>query len=207
MDPVHKAVLRKHRLELSGQLLVSDTIVPFLYQEDILTDAQVEDIESRSSERQKTLRLLDLLPSRGPRAFHAFLRSLQDFSWVRDRLLEELLTPPEPGPTDVSRLPDSVLWQTPSDRELSQLASRLGAEWESVLLDLGLSAEALFRCRSDHSLSTQAAALAGLVQWRRAEGKRATVERLLQSLQAAGVHPAVLEDALNISSQRKETQT
>uniref|UniRef100_A0A3Q0RPE5 CASP2 and RIPK1 domain containing adaptor with death domain n=1 Tax=Amphilophus citrinellus TaxID=61819 RepID=A0A3Q0RPE5_AMPCI len=200
MDPVHKAVLRKHRLELSGQLLVSDTIVPFLYQEDILTDAQVEDIESRSSERQKTLRLLDLLPSCGPRAFHAFLRSLQDFSWVRDRLLEELKTLPEPEPTgpgwktNVSRFPDSVLRRAPSDRELSRLASRLGAEWESVLLDLGLSAEALFRCRSDHSLSTQAAALAGLVQWRRAEGKRATVERLLQSLQTAGVHPAVLED-------------
>lgn len=99
MDPVHKAVLRKHRLELSGQLLVSDTIVPFLYQEDILTDAQVEDIESRSSERQKTLRLLDLLPSRGPRAFHAFLQSLQNFGWVRDRLLEELRTPPEPATT------------------------------------------------------------------------------------------------------------
>lgn len=83
MDPVHRAVLRKHRLELSGQLLVSETIVPFLYQEEILTDAQVEDIESRSTERQ---------------AFQSFLRSLQDFSWVRDRLLQELQTPPEPGP-------------------------------------------------------------------------------------------------------------
>lgn len=99
MDPAHRAVLRKHRLELSGQLLVSDTIVPFLYQEEILTDAQVEDIESRSTERQKTLRLLDLLPSRGPRAFQSFLLSLQDFSWVRDLLLQELQTPPEPGPT------------------------------------------------------------------------------------------------------------
>lgn len=98
MDPAHRAVLRKHRLELSGQLLVSETIVPFLYQEEILTDAQVEDIESRSTERQKTLRLLDLLPSRGPRAFQSFLGSLQDFSWVRDRLLQELQTPPEPGP-------------------------------------------------------------------------------------------------------------
>lgn len=200
MDPAHRAVLRKHRLELSGQLLVSDTIVPFLYQEEILTDAQVEDIESRSTERQKTLRLLDLLPSRGPRAFQSFLLSLQDFSWVRDLLLQELQTPPEPGPTDACRLPESVLRRVPSDRELSKLALRLGAEWESVLLDLGLSAEALFRCRFDHSLSSQVAALAGLVQWRRAEGKRATVERLLQSLQSAGIHSAVLEDVLKISS-------
>lgn len=101
---------------------------------------------------------------------------------------------------DACRLQESVLQRVPSDRELSQLALQLGAEWESVLLDLGLSAEVLFRCRSDHSLSSQAAALAGLVRWRRAEGKRATVERLLQSLQSAGIHSAVLEDVLNVSS-------
>ncbi|XP_071358841.1 death domain-containing protein CRADD isoform X1 [Trachinotus anak] len=196
MDPVHKAVLRKHRVYLSGELLVCDTIVPFLFQEEVLTEAQVEDIESLATNRLKALRLLDLLPTRGPRAFHCFLRSLEDFSWARDRLQLELQTPPEPGSTDVWQLPDSVLRRVPSDQELSRLAARLGAEWESVLMDLGLSAEALFRCRADHSLSTHGAALAGLVQWRRSEGRRATVQRLLQSLQAAEVHPSVLQDVL-----------
>ncbi len=98
MDPEHRALLRTHRLELSGQLLVSDTIVPFLYQEDILTETQVEDIESQPTNRQKSLRLLDILPSRGPRAFDSFLRSLEDFSWVRDKLLLELQTRPQAGP-------------------------------------------------------------------------------------------------------------
>ncbi|XP_076577843.1 death domain-containing protein CRADD [Chaetodon auriga] len=196
MDPEHRALLRAHRLDLSGQLLVSDTIVPFLYQEDILTETQVEDIESQPTNTQKSLKLLDILPSRGPRAFDAFLRSLDEFSWVRDKLLLELRTRPGPSSTDVRRLPDSVLQKVPSDRELSRLASRLGAEWEPVLMDLGLSPEALFRCRSDHVLSTHGAVLAGLVQWRRSEGKKATAQRLLQSLTAAGVHPSVLEDVL-----------
>uniref|UniRef100_UPI0037E849FC death domain-containing protein CRADD n=1 Tax=Semicossyphus pulcher TaxID=241346 RepID=UPI0037E849FC len=198
MDPVHRALLRTHRLYLSGQLLVSESIVPFLYQENILTGAQVEDIDSQPTNTQKSLKLLDLLPNRGPRAFDCFLRSLEDFSWVRDKLLLELQTRPGPGPssTDDLRLPDSVLQKVPSDRELSRLASRLGPEWESVLMDLGLSAEALFRCRSDHALSTQGAVLAGLVQWRRSEGRRATVQRLLQSLEAADVHPAVLREVL-----------
>ncbi|XP_051276137.1 death domain-containing protein CRADD isoform X4 [Dicentrarchus labrax] len=98
MEPAHRALLRTHRLQLSGQLLVSETIVPFLYQEDILTEAQVEDIESQRTDRLKTLRLLDLLPNRGPRAFHSFLRSLEDFSWVRDRLLLDLQNAPGPGP-------------------------------------------------------------------------------------------------------------
>lgn len=196
MDPVHKALLRTHRLQLSGQLLVSDTIVPFLYQENILTEAQVEDIESQLTNRQKSLRLLDILPSRGPRAFDSFLRSLEEFSWVRDKLLLELQTTPGSGSTDVWQLPDSVLQKVPSDRELSRLASRLGAEWESVLMDLGLSTEALYRCRSDHPFSTHGAVLAGLVQWRRCEGKKATVQRLVQSLKAADVHPSVLEEVL-----------
>ncbi|KAM8909587.1 death domain-containing protein CRADD [Spinachia spinachia] len=190
MDPDHRALLRTHRLQLSGQLLVSDTIVPLLYQEDILSEAQVEEIESQPTNRHKCLKLLDLLPSRGPRAFDCFLRSLEDFSWVRDQLLHVC------SERMRLRLPDSLLQVVPPDRVLSRLASRLGSEWESVLLDLGLSTEDLFRCRSDHRLSTHAAALAGLVQWRRCGGKTATVQRLAKSLQEAGVHPSVLEEVL-----------
>lgn len=102
MQPEHRALLRAHRLELSGQLLVSDSIVPFLYQESVLTESQVEEIESQPSSRQKTLKLLDILPSRGPRAFGCFLRSLDEFSWIRDGLLQELREGPGPGPTGVS---------------------------------------------------------------------------------------------------------
>ncbi|XP_041833510.1 death domain-containing protein CRADD [Melanotaenia boesemani] len=198
MEPAHRAVLRKLRVELSDQLLVSDTIVPFLYQEGILTEAHVEDIASERTNKQKNFKLLDILPNRGPRAFDAFLQSLEDFGWVRDRLLHELQAISEHrcGSKDVCQLPDLLLQKVPSDRELSRLASCLGSDWEAVLMDLGLSAEAVFRCRSDHSLSTQAAALAGLVQWRRSEGRRATVERLMQSLRAAGADPNVMEDAL-----------
>ncbi|XP_068611171.1 death domain-containing protein CRADD [Brachionichthys hirsutus] len=196
MEPAHRALLRAHRLDLSGQLLVSDSIVPLLYQDDILTESQVEDIESQPTNRHKCLKLLALLPSRGPRAFDSFLRSLDEFGWVRDQLVLELRTQPGPGPTDVCRLPDSVLRKVPSDRDLSRLASGLGAQWEVVLLDLGLPAEAVFRCRSDHALSCHGAALAGLVLWRRREGRTATVQRLSQSLKAADVHPSVLEDVL-----------
>ncbi|KAK9526051.1 hypothetical protein VZT92_016707 [Zoarces viviparus] len=199
MDPEHRALLRTHRLYLSGQLLVTDTIVPFLFQEHVLTEAHVEDIEAQPSDTLRCRRLLDLLPVRGPRAFGCFLRSLEDFGWVRDKLLLDLQTRPGPGPgpsaADV-QLPDPVLQEVPSDRVLSRLASRLGSEWESVLMDLGLSTEDLFRCRSDHPLSTHGAVLAGLVQWRRSGGKTSTVQRLMRSLEENGVHPSVLQDVL-----------
>ncbi|XP_054876789.1 death domain-containing protein CRADD [Poeciliopsis prolifica] len=228
MEPEHRAVLRKFRVQLSDQLLASDTIVPFLYQEGVLTEAQVQQVEAQLTNRQKNLKLLDLLPNRGPRAFGAFLEALQDFSWIRDRLLLELQNSAGTGPNsagtgpnsagtgpnsagtgpsggaavpvryhdDPSRIPVSVLQRVPSDRELSRLAQRLGAEWEAVLLDLGVSAEALYRCRSDHSLNHWGAVLDGLVLWRRAGGRRATLGRLLRSLEAADLHPSVLEEAL-----------
>lgn len=94
MDPVHKEILRKHRLDLSNQILVSDTIVQFLYQENILTASHVEEIESQLSNKRKTLRMLDILPIRGPRAFDTFLMSLEEeFSWVRDIMLQDLESP------------------------------------------------------------------------------------------------------------------
>ncbi|XP_034019471.1 death domain-containing protein CRADD [Thalassophryne amazonica] len=197
MDPRHRQVLRTHRLELSDQLLVSDSIVPFLYQEEILTQDHVEDIESQTTNRRKVLRLLDLLPSRGPHAFQTFLRSLDsEFSWLREKLVQEthLEQTHGPSPTDCCCLSEAVLQKVPSDQELSRLASLLGPEWKSVLLDLGLSVEAVFRCRADHAFSFHEQALAGLVQWRRSEGKKATVQRLVQSLQAAGLHASLLSD-------------
>ncbi|XP_029902125.1 death domain-containing protein CRADD [Myripristis murdjan] len=199
MEPRHREILRKHRVELSNQLLVSDTVLPFLYQESVLTESQVEEIESQISNKKKTLRLLDILPSRGPLAFDAFLRSLEEFSWLRDKILQELQAQRAAGlaSKDDWHIPEAVLQKVPSDRELSRLASRLGPEWESVLLDLGLSAEALFRCRADHSLSTHGQVLAGLIQWRRSLGKEATVQQLLQSLQAADIHPSILEEVFH----------
>lgn len=89
-------------------------------------------------------------------------------------------------------VPDSVLQSVPSERQLNKLAGRLGPEWESVLLDLGLSTEDVYRCRANHPLAIQSQVLAGLVLWRQRSGKRATVHTLIQSLQAAELHPSIL---------------
>ncbi|XP_049616480.1 death domain-containing protein CRADD [Syngnathus scovelli] len=206
MEPVHKKVLQKLRVDLSEQLLVSDSVLPLLYQEDILTAAQMDDILAESSERKRCLMLLDLLPKRGPEAFACFLRALDDFAWLRDRLLQELDvrtgtgSAPHEAPTNrletTEGFPEEVARQVPSERHLSRLATVLGGEWEAVAMDLGVSSAALFRCRADHALSCHDAALAALLLWRRSQGKNATARRLQQSLRAAGVHSSVLRDVM-----------
>ncbi|KAL2102562.1 hypothetical protein ACEWY4_001730 [Coilia grayii] len=93
MDSQHKDILRKHRLELSSNINTDDTIVQYLYQEDILTLSHVEEILAENSSKKRTLKLLDLLPARGPKAFEKFLESLEaEYPWVQERLLQGLGT-------------------------------------------------------------------------------------------------------------------
>lgn len=86
MDAKDKQVLRFLRLELCADLLVEGLIIQYLYQEEILTDNHVQEIRAQVTNQRKTLVLLDILPTRGPKAFEAFLESLQEFPWVREKL-------------------------------------------------------------------------------------------------------------------------
>ncbi|XP_017561887.1 death domain-containing protein CRADD [Pygocentrus nattereri] len=201
MDPKHKEILRVQRLRLSEQLVVDDTVIQYLYQEGILTESHVEEIQSLPSNKSKTLRLLAILPGRGPLAFGAFLGSLeQDFPWVREKLLlisaatDDSATLSDPSTASGQwGVPEHLLHTIPSNQQLNRLASRLGSEWEMVLVDLGLSPEELYRCRADHPHSVQSQVLAGLVMWKQLQGRGATVQCLLQSLQASDLHPSIID--------------
>ncbi|XP_048864307.1 death domain-containing protein CRADD [Brienomyrus brachyistius] len=200
MDPRHKEVIKKHRLYLSEQILIDDTIVQYLYQEDILTESQVEEIQSQVTNKKKTLKLLDILPTRGPLAFDAFLKSLDgEFWWVKEKLEQKAKDPKDGAVTEKTvaeqcAISEPTLQKVPTDQDLNRLAGRLGLEWESVVLDLGLPLWEVQRCRAGHPLSLYGQAMAGLVRWRQRSGRKATVQRLLQALQAADIHPSTLED-------------
>ncbi|KAB5566002.1 hypothetical protein PHYPO_G00248040 [Pangasianodon hypophthalmus] len=203
MESRHRDLLRAQRLHLCEQLVVDDLIIQYLYQEDILTEAQVEEIQSQKSNKNKTLMLLSILPNRGPNAFKVFVQSLeQDFPWIKEKLL--LLAEGEEDEEDGGRgtelsntsaqwaIPKDILQMVPSDQQLNRLAARLGLEWEMVLLDLGLTSVEISRCRADHPHSSHSQVLAALVMWKQTQGRRATVQRLLQSLQNSEIHPSSL---------------
>lgn len=87
MDARDKQLLRSLRLELCTEVLVDGVVIQYLYQEGILTDSHVQEIKSQTTTQRKTMMLLDILPTRGPKAFDAFLDSLQEFPWVKDKLM------------------------------------------------------------------------------------------------------------------------
>ncbi|XP_064139802.1 death domain-containing protein CRADD isoform X8 [Loxodonta africana] len=102
MEARDKQVLRSLRLELGAEVLVEGLVLQYLYQEGILTENHVQEIKAQVTGLRRTMLLLDILPSRGPKAFDTFLDSLQEFPWVREKLekaREEAVTEPPAGNT------------------------------------------------------------------------------------------------------------
>nr|XP_014350897.1 PREDICTED: death domain-containing protein CRADD [Latimeria chalumnae] len=194
MEAKHKGILRKYRVELCSQLLVDGLLVQYLYQEGILSESQLEEINAQNTRGKKVMKLLDILPTRGPRAFGKFLESLHDFPWIREKLSEaenqENLGIPEEW---IPSIPEHILNSTPTDKQLNKIASRLGPEWERLAVDLGLSQANIYRCKEDHLNNNHSQIMAAFVLWKQQSGRKATFQCLLEALKAAEVDLSVLD--------------
>lgn len=75
MNKEHRTLLRKNRVALVDDL-EPRPVVNYLYQAGILTDNDVEVVNSLGTRQDKVEKILDIVPRRGPSAFDAFYKSL-----------------------------------------------------------------------------------------------------------------------------------
>ena len=76
MNKSHRRVLLKHRVDLTKDLEPNE-VMQYLYQEDILTENDVELIKGGRTRKERVELLLDTIPRKGPKAFDAFISSLK----------------------------------------------------------------------------------------------------------------------------------
>ena len=76
MNKSHRKVLLKHRVDLTKDLEPNE-VMQYLYQEDILTENDVELIKGGRTRKERAELFLDTIPRKGPKAFDAFISSLK----------------------------------------------------------------------------------------------------------------------------------
>ncbi|XP_036285009.1 caspase-2 isoform X6 [Pipistrellus kuhlii] len=87
MHPDHQEALKKNRVLLAKQLLLSE-LLEHLLEQDIITFEMREHIQAKVGSFNQNVELLNLLPKRGPRAFDAFCEALRE---TKQGHLEDLL--------------------------------------------------------------------------------------------------------------------
>jgi Caspase recruitment domain len=76
MDARHRQKLIDLRLKLVEDIVALE-LTDYLLNARILTDEDVEIIKSKTTTKDKARTLIDILPTRGPKAFGAFVSALK----------------------------------------------------------------------------------------------------------------------------------
>jgi CASP2 and RIPK1 domain containing adaptor with death domain len=91
MNTRHQDKLRKLRVELVQEINALQ-LNDYLLQENILVSEDVEVILSKVTTKEKARTLIDIIPTRGPKAFDAFVAALKQYQHY-DHLVKKLEEP------------------------------------------------------------------------------------------------------------------
>ncbi|KAK3088421.1 hypothetical protein FSP39_019038 [Pinctada imbricata] len=91
MDFRHRQVLKRHHMDIVQDLAVNEDFLGRCYQEELFDSDHIEIIKAERIGRQQAHKVLELLPRRGPDAFHVFINILQhQYDWLAKTLTDSL---------------------------------------------------------------------------------------------------------------------
>ena len=76
MDEIHRQVLRRLHLSMVKDL-ETGRVLDHMYQSDSFSDDDCAQVNISGTRRERCQRFLDILPRRGDKAYHVFLRALE----------------------------------------------------------------------------------------------------------------------------------
>ena len=75
MNDIHNEVLRKNRVTVLDHM-DTDRVIEYLLQDSIITRQHYDEVKSERTPRDRAIKLLDLLPTRGPGAFKSLWNAI-----------------------------------------------------------------------------------------------------------------------------------
>ncbi|XP_064597664.1 rootletin-like [Liolophura sinensis] len=91
MNPLHRKVLDQHRKALVQDLILTEDFRAELRQSDLFPEGMIDLIMAERIRGERVLKMLELLPTRGPTAFDTFQSILEkDYPWLQKGLQEDL---------------------------------------------------------------------------------------------------------------------
>ncbi|GFS20672.1 death domain-containing protein cradd [Elysia marginata] len=184
LKPDDEAKIRSNYLFITEQVDARD-LTGGLYQENVFTVDDVEEIEALPSRAKRTEKMLSLLLGSGPgEAYNNFLKVLKVAYDHVAEALEATSTEVEQNSTWTwfDEMSDETKSMTISDGDSSRISSKIGTGWEKVILCLGLTNVNISQVQSKHPNDRTLVITNLLIRWRQSKGRAATLQSLVQVL-------------------------
>ncbi|CAL1527015.1 unnamed protein product [Lymnaea stagnalis] len=166
-------------------------IVDHLYQRNVISLDDKEEIDSQITRSQRTEKLLTILLNAGPgAAYQVFYDALEEqynhvAKVLKDTPMQDLNEAREEELYDwFDKLPDSFKKSETTDAALSRLATCFGKNWESLMLILGHKQPVIEIEMQNCGHNGRRAITGLLIKWHQRLSSRATYEAFIISLKA-----------------------
>lgn len=83
MEDLHRELLRRRQKYLQENVIMEDGLLTALQEKGVFTSSMVASIQSEKEPEKQMIRLLDMIPKRGPEAYEKFMEVLKpDYPWI-----------------------------------------------------------------------------------------------------------------------------